>query len=251
VQPHKQAHTVVRAFHPHWRGELILSNTDNTIQHKYHLSRGIYKISDDWLTVVWEEYGPEIFHDSPHLPQDATAIVDLGANIGLATMFFAIKYPDARILAVEPEEDNYDMLVGNTSGLGSRLKAVNAAAWTHDGIINLQTEDIHGKHLEAWAYQVTSDVGRSKRAVRCSTLKTLLDNAGLDTVDILKIDIEGSELELFSENTEGWINRAEFIMVETHDRFRPGTDSAVRRALQPKFQELPRSAEHLLFKRAT
>jgi hypothetical protein len=65
--------------------------------------------------------------ESPNLPVTANAIVDLGANIGLATVFFGIKYPGARILAVEPEDNNYAITVANVSALGDRVHTRNAA----------------------------------------------------------------------------------------------------------------------------
>jgi hypothetical protein len=74
--------------------------------------------------------------------------------------------------------------------------------------------------------------------------------AGFQNVDILKVDIaEGAELELFSHDAAEWLPRIALIIVETHDRFRPGTEEAVRRSLHPMFEELPRSGENLFFRR--
>ena len=313
----KPDHTVVRAVHMHWVGELMLSNTNDTVQHRTHLSRGTYKLTDRWLVVIWDDHRPDSFrligdlfihdrlieaapdlerthlvsvgerqflarqislslpgtpynvalrlstsdiatfkqvfvnkeYDSPHLPKSATAIIDLGANIGLSTVFFGIKYPGARILAVEPEEQNYQLLLTNTAALGSRVHPINAAAWVRDGLVNLHTKSEEGADLGAWGARVSESGNWSSREVRCVTPRTLLHDAGLESVDILKIDIEGAEFELFSEGTETWLSRALLIIIETHDRFRPGSDGAVRRALQPMFRELPRSGENLIFER--
>ncbi len=73
--------------------------------------------------------------------------------------------------------------------------------------------------------------------------------AEFDYVDILKIDIEGAELEIFSEGSEEWLSKIGLIIVETHERFRPGSDGAVRNALRPMFDELPGRAENLFFRR--
>jgi hypothetical protein len=68
-------------------------------------------------------------------------------------------------------------------------------------------------------------------------------------VDILKIDIEGAELEIFSDGADEWLPRIGLIIIETHERFRPGSEAAVRKALWPMFEELPPSGESLFFRR--
>jgi hypothetical protein len=82
-------------------------------------------------------------------------------------------------------------------------------------------------------------------------MSTLLNEAQFDTVDILKIDIEGAELEIFSQAAEQWLPKVPLIIVETHDRFRPGSELAVRKALALMFWELPRCGENLFFRRVS
>jgi len=188
-------------------------------------------------------------YETPYLPETAEAIVDLGANIGLATVFFGTRYPGAKILSIEPEAGNFTMMLANTAALGDRISRRQAAVWTRDGFITLRTEDTEGRPLGAWGVQVDDETPRPAATVACHKLATLLDDAGFDSVDILKIDIEGAELELFSESVVEWLPRIKSIIVETHDRFRPGADAAVRNAVGPMFEELPRSGENLIFRR--
>ena len=188
-------------------------------------------------------------YDSNNLPASANVIVDLGANIGLAAVFFAIKYPDARILCVEPEAENFAMLLSNTATLGSRVETQHSAVWVNDGFINLHTEDEFGATLGMWGVRTLDRVSKSGKATRCYKLDTLLDNSGFAAVDILKIDIEGAEQKIFSEGVEKWLPRINMIIVETHDRFQPGSESAVREAIQPMFEELPSVGENLIFRR--
>lgn len=188
-------------------------------------------------------------YKSPNLPKNCHSIVDLGANIGLGTVFFGMKYPKARILSVEPEAGNYDMMLANTAALGDRVHKLQAAAWIKDGSINLYTESEDGLPLGEWGVQVSDKVSQSCKTTKCTTITTLLDGAGLQNVDILKVDIEGAELEIFSQGAEKWLPRVELIIVETHDRFRPGSEDAVRKAVYPLFEELPRSGENLFFRR--
>jgi hypothetical protein len=80
-------------------------------------------------------------------------------------------------------------------------------------------------------------------------LDTLLAIADIQHVDILKVDIEGAELELFKSRPDHWLDRVNMVIVETHDRFRPGSETAVRDALKEKFEEAPRNGENLFFLR--
>jgi FkbM family methyltransferase len=188
-------------------------------------------------------------YESANLPQGADVIVDLGANIGLATIFFGLKYRGASILSVEPEDGNFAAMIGNIEALGLRVQKRQAAVWKTNGSVNLHTESESGASLDAWGVQVSDRVDGSNRITKCYNIGTLMDDAGLATVDILKIDIEGAELEVFSSGAEEWLPRVTLIIIETHDRFRPGSDLAVRKALQSEFVELPASGENLFFRR--
>jgi FkbM family methyltransferase len=186
-------------------------------------------------------------YDSPNLPDTAETIVDLGANIGLASLFFGLRYPNARILAVEPDAGNFAALTANTAALRGRLRCLHAAAWHADGEISLHTQDATGQPLLPWAVQVSELPGQSR--VKSCTVKTLLDLSAFAEVDILKVDIEGAELEIFSHNPWPWLPRVKLIIVETHDRFRLGSEAAVRGALASGFEELPPNGENLFFRR--
>jgi len=188
-------------------------------------------------------------YESSNLPDLANVVVDLGANIGLASVFFGLRYPRAKIFSIEPEENNFALLVANTMALGDRVQARHAAVWVRDGLINLHTEGEDGSSLGEWGVQVSEMTSESSCMTKCFKLPTLLDQAGINKVDILKIDIEGAELELFSNGTDEWLQRIGLIIIETHDRFRPGSEEAVRNAVHPMFEELPRSGESLFFRR--
>jgi FkbM family methyltransferase len=200
-------------------------------------------------TVVFSQIFTVREYDAPVLPSSASTIVDLGANIGLATVFFGLRYPEARLLAVEPERQNFDLLASNVAALGQRVQKQQVAVWAKDGIINLNASDATGHSLGAWGHQASESANSAATRVPCYNLATLLDIARFATVDILKIDIEGAEQEIFSHEPARWLPRVNLIMVETHDRFRPGAERAVRTAVAPRFEELPRSGENLIFRR--
>lgn len=196
-----------------------------------------------WQVFINAEY------ESDNLPATAATIVDLGANIGLATLFFAARYPAAQIMSVEPSAENFEVLLRNTVRLGPRVHRHQAAVWLHDGQISLRTEDDEQRPLGAWGVQVTDQPRPGEGLVPCYRLSTLFDLAGFQSVDILKIDIEGAELELFGQGAQDCLARVRLVIIETHDRFRPGSEKAVHDALAPLFDELPRKGENLFFAR--
>jgi hypothetical protein len=79
------------------------------------------------------------------------------------------------------------------------------------------------------------------------TLDKLMDECGIDYIDVLKIDIEGSEKEVF-ENAARWIDRVGMIAVELHDRFKSGCSSSVYSATKG-FEILSRNGETIFFAR--
>jgi FkbM family methyltransferase len=155
------------------------------------------------------------------LPFEPRVILDLGANVGYTAVDFALRYPAARVVAVEPEPSNAAVLRRNVAAL-QRIDVIEGAVWPHGG--RLETVDA-GKGK--WGHRVREE-GRGR--VRAYSVQELLARVGAGEADLVKIDIEGSELELFSENTE-WVGRTKAIAIELHDRFRPGCREALDGAL--------------------
>lgn len=154
------------------------------------------------------------------------SIVDAGANIGLASIYFANKYPSATIIAIEPELLNYQLLQQNSSYY-SNIKAVNAALWNANGEIRL-VDPGRGK----WGY-ITKLIGsedcserKSMQAVRAVTIDSVIESYDLIEVDILKIDIEGAEKEVFNHSLP-WIDKINFIIIEVHEHFKEGCYDSV------------------------
>ena len=193
-----------------------------------------------------------IFHGQEYaidLGGPIETIVDLGANTGLATVFYALRYPGARIIAVEPEISNYQLLCRNTATL-SNVHAVNAAIWSQDTSLSLETVDAAGMQVPAWGFQTTAtQAGSNAQSVEALSMSTLLARFGIAHVDLLKIDIEGAELELFSDEHPSWLAMTRNIVVETHERFRPGSDAKVTEKLKADFDERPMSGENRIFTR--
>jgi FkbM family methyltransferase len=159
--------------------------------------------------------------------REVLTIIDGGANIGLSSLFFADRFRRARILAVEPEVSNVAVLRRNTRHL-DRIVPVHAAIGPVDGLVDV-IDDGHGH----WAFRTWSDPagrrGRIVASVGAVNIPTLMRTYGIEFVDILKLDIEGAEKEVF-ENCADWIDRVGMVVVELHDRGRPGCTAAFQHA---------------------
>jgi FkbM family methyltransferase len=170
-------------------------------------------------TLLWEQYAFE-------LPFSPKTIVDAGANIGMASIYFTHKYPDARIIAIEAEASNFGLLVRNTRPYPA-ITPVHAALWNRDGEISVGEPDpatgAHGK----WAFVTREGPGVKVRAI---TMATLMKEAQIPTLDLVKIDIEGAEKEVFEAGD--WIQNVRSLMIELHDRYRTGCSEAVYSAAQ-------------------
>lgn len=147
-------------------------------------------------------------------------IIDAGANIGLASIFFAHCFPNTKIFALEPERSNFDLLESNVSPYPN-VVPIHAALWHIDEEINL-IDPGRGK----WAFMTEMKNGSELAGDTCHTVEamtvdTLMKKFDLDQIDILKIDIEGAEREVFSDSAL-WIDKVDSIIVELHERMKVG-----------------------------
>jgi len=139
------------------------------------------------------------------LPTEPQTILDLGANIGLATIFFGRKYPRAAICSVEPVLSNLEILQRNVDRNGIHATVIGAAVALEDGRITMQeAPKAYGHKIADIPFGARLDGIRFD--VDALSMSSLLARLGWQTVDLLKLDIEGYEAILLRERTE-WIAR--------------------------------------------
>jgi FkbM family methyltransferase len=155
------------------------------------------------------------------LPFTPATIVDAGANIGMASIYYAHRYPEARIVAVEAEQSNFDVLRRNVAPYPNILP-IHAALWNRDGFVGVSEPDPSTGGFGKWGFVTHEGSGVQARAV---TMRTLMTETNIQQIDLLKVDIEGSEKQVF-ESCD-WMNNVRAMVIELHDRFRPGCAAAV------------------------
>lgn len=166
---------------------------------------------------VKEEYHCQV--DSPRL------IVDLGANVGYASLYFAAHYPGATIVAVEPEASNYELLAANARAY-PQIVPLQAAVWGRSARLSIANPGDPN-----WMFRVTEAAAAGAPSVAAITIPEILARYGDQMIDILKVDIESAELELFGEGCEQWLGRVRTIIIELHDNVRPGCSQSFYRAI--------------------
>jgi FkbM family methyltransferase len=140
--------------------------------------------------------------DLAFLNLNPKVIIDAGANAGFASIYFAHAYPRARVFAIEPEENSCQMLLRNAEFYPNILP-IRAALWSEEGELQ-----ITNPNSDKWSFQVnklTKD--KAAETIDAITMDKLLSMAKTDKIDIIKMDIEGAEAELFCANYENWLKK--------------------------------------------
>lgn len=152
-------------------------------------------------------------------------IVDAGANIGLTSIYFTNKYPDAKIIAIEPEQSNFEILKENITPYPNIIP-IQSALWDKNEEINLIDPGL-GK----WGFMTemknsSESLPRDTcHTVIAMTVDKIMKDYDLKRINILKIDIEGAEREVFT-NTSSWIEKVDSIIIELHERMKKGCNDS-------------------------
>jgi FkbM family methyltransferase len=158
----------------------------------------------------------------PHsfLPANAV-IVDAGANIGMAALYFASAYPDATIYCIEPAQGNFNLLKKNLQNqiAANKVQPLQAALYKEDGMVSIDES--------GWAYNARLRP-EGKTSVQAICMITFMKNNKLQKIDLLKMDIEGAEAFVFSGDLS-WLQQVSAILIEIHS---PDLVTSLRSLLQ-------------------
>ena len=136
-------------------------------------------------------------------------IIDCGGNIGCSALYFMKHFPDAELVAIEPQRDNADLFRQNLLTFSSRVHLIEAAIWSRETELYFRNSN-----AATSSYEV-AEIGESE-VIKTVTLANILRTWKFSRIDILKIDIEGAEADLFSKNVSSWLPHTRNIGIELH-----------------------------------
>ncbi|MBR1580134.1 MAG: FkbM family methyltransferase [Selenomonadaceae bacterium] len=167
-------------------------------------------------------------------------ILDCGGNIGASAVYFANAYPKAKITVVEPNIDNFMIMDVNTAPY-ENITCIQSAVWDKETHIALK-----GDHPAA--FQVFETDADDPNALMTTTIGKLLADSGFDSIDLLKMDIEGSEKEVFeAPDVHDWLSKVKVLTLELHDRYKRGCSKALFRAVTEYDFLFTQRGENLFF----
>jgi FkbM family methyltransferase len=154
-----------------------------------------------------------------------SVIVDAGAYTGISSIYLSRRYPHARIISLELARDNFALLQTNVAPYPN-ITAVHCGLWWRRSPLAIADQK-----AERWALGARESTDSRDDTVEGYGVADILERYQLETIDLLKIDIEGAEYELFAAGADAWLDRVRVIAVELHDRLRPGCSRVVQRAI--------------------
>ncbi len=175
------------------------------------------------------------------LPFKPKTILDGGANVGYASVFFSEMYPEAEVLSVEPEATNYELVLKNTRSY-PKINTIMSAIWgstTYLKIVNLKQEK--------WAFEVEEAEESEEGSFKAYSIIDLMKQQNWTSIDILKLDIEGSEISVFEKDYEEWLPNVKLLIIELHENMRPGCTAIFEKAINRYNFKASVSGENLIY----
>jgi FkbM family methyltransferase len=157
---------------------------------------------------------------------EATAICELGTNIGAALAALGTRYPRARLVGLEADSDNARVAERNLSRFGDRASVVQSAVWSEEADLVIDRTSEHGEHGFLVRPRGPDDPADAS-SMRAITVERVLDEFGPGkTIDYMHVSIEGSEPQVLS-SAHGWPERVRTLRVELHPYFGFGAEQCI------------------------
>lgn len=187
----------------------------------------IYSILLKYEYPYFKDYSPKI-------------IIDVGANIGISSIYFKNCYPDCRIFAIEPESSN--CIIFRQNMMPYNEVNLLCGALHSDSKVKL---DILDDKAEKYSFKM---IQASESRIPTFSINEIVAKYDIKKIDILKIDIEGSEKDVFEKNLE-WLSITDNIFIELHDHYREGCSQALIKALYDHNFTIRSQGENLILSR--
>lgn len=144
---------------------------------------------------------------------NSPVILDAGANIGCSPLYFASFFTNSKVIALEPFPDTFSILKNNLIVNNPEILSLKAALWSRKSSIDFDFTFRDGKE---WSIKTLEN---PKGKIKAIGLMDIEKTYKIKEIDILKVDIEGSEFEVFlnSETNCSMLPNIKSIVMEIHD----------------------------------
>ncbi len=182
---------------------------------KIYLRKNSSDLEVFYQILCCKEYKPAIDLICNQLKLNVDTIIDLGSNIGLSTIYFNEIFPFSRIISVEPDKGNYNILKLNTHQ-HSNIELLNTAIWS-SAIPLIKKSTFRDGRNWSTSYK-ESNTSKNIDQIEACTIQGIISNNGIDHISFLKIDIEGAENIIFSDRKNvDFLNIVDVLAIEIHD----------------------------------
>jgi FkbM family methyltransferase len=159
----------------------------------------------------------------PYL-QNTEFVIDAGANIGYTAVLFANWWPESRIVSIEPDKENYELVLRNTKPYAN-ISVIHGAVWNKEAELSIEAGQEDGFVVREITKSET-ELKKENQTIGIP-LEMILRESNASQIDFLKMNIEGSEKELFRENYNPWLSKTKAMLIELHDGKNPGCSQTV------------------------
>jgi len=150
-------------------------------------------------------------------------MIDAWANVWYAALRFRKHYPNLRIICIEPEESNYNLLRENVWRYED-IFCIKGWLWNRKTYLK-----IIDTKAEKWGFELCES--DTQTDIQWYSIEDIISQYKINSIDIVKIDIEWSEKEVFEKNTER-IEKSNTIVIETHERMRKWSHATVIKRME-------------------
>ncbi|MEJ2077772.1 MAG: FkbM family methyltransferase [Acidobacteriota bacterium] len=181
-------------------------------------------------------------------PEPPRYIIDAGANAGFSTLYFALKYPEARIVAIELEPSNFRQLLRNVEEMAN-VNPLQAGLWGSPVALRI-VDPRKGKWAFSAAVATGAEDASAQGTVRAVTVGEVMALMATSRIGILKLDIEGGERDVLQSSAD-WIDKVDCLIIELHDRLVDGCSTAFENAIRGLCVDRQRRGEKIIVRNRT
>lgn len=188
------------------RGKHVLKLRLKGYSHPLYFRHGSSDLSVIRQVFCHQEYACVVDEPPPRF------VVDAGANIGCTSFYLLHRFPDTVVTAIEPDRGNFDLCARNLAPFGDRVRLLKKGLWSEAAGLRV----VAGTNgVGEWALEVRPCGPGEAADVEAVGMRDVLAAAPDGRIDLLKVDIEGAERQVFGDPT-GWLDRVRNIVIELH-----------------------------------